>query len=278
MTAPFLASLNCYPVKSLGGFAMREAPLTDRGLKHDRRWMLVDATGRFLTQRELPSMACLHTAPAADGFEVNDLRDGERLMLPWTLDEGPDPWVQIWDARVRAREAPSSWSVWFSDRLGSAVRLVHMPDDAQRRVDERYAQGLTSLSDGFPYMILSEASVDALNDRGTAWAQEHTGTWALVPMERFRPNLVIGGGAAHQEDGWREVRIGAVRFILVKPCARCIIITTDQRTGERGKEPLRTLASYRTVDSKVHFGMNAVADVDGIVRVGDPVQVVADGR
>ena len=89
---------------------------------------------------------------------------------------------------------------------------------------------------------------------------------------------MIGGGTAHQEDGWREVRIGEVRFTLVKPCARCIIITTDQRTGERGKEPLRTLASYRTVDSKVHFGMNAVADVDGIVRVGDPVQVVADGR
>lgn len=265
MTDPFLASLHCYPVKSLGGIALQEATLTDRGLRHDRRWMLVDGTGRFLTQRELPSMACLHTTPAGDGFAVNDRRDGERLMLPWALAEGPEPWVRIWDSRVRAREAPSAWSAWFSDRLGCAVRLVHMPDDAQRRVDERYAQGLTSLSDGFPYMILSQASLDDLNTRLAD----------PVGMERFRPNLVIGGGTAHQEDGWRRVRIGAVRFTLVKPCARCIITTTDQRTGERGKEPLRTLASYRTVDNKVHFGMNAVGDASGTVKVGAVVTVLS---
>ena len=261
MTAPVLASLHCYPIKSVGGFAMQEARLTDRGFEHDRRWMLVDAVGRFLTQRELPSMACLRTEPGPEGFTVIDRRDEEHLSLPWTLEDGPEPEVDIWGTRVRAREAPSGWSAWFSDRVGDAVRLVHMPDAAHRPIDERYAHGLTSLSDGFPYMILSQSSLDALNAR----------LEVPVPMERFRPNLVIGGGTPHQEDGWRELRIGSVRFSLVKPCARCVIITTDQGTGERGREPLRTLATYRTVDSKVHFGMNAVADVEGTVRVGDPV-------
>lgn len=263
MTAPVLASLHCYPIKSVGGFAMHEARLTDRGFAHDRRWMLVDAAGRFLTQRELPSMACLRTEPAEDGFTVIDHRDEEHLSLPWTLEDGPEPEVDIWGTRVRAREAPSGWSAWFSTRVGGAVRLVHMPDAAHRPIDERYARGLTSLSDGFPYLILSQASVDALNERLDV----------PVPVDRFRPNLVIGGGVAHQEDCWREVRIGTARFSLVKPCARCIITTTDQRTGERGREPLRTLATYRTVDGKVHFGMNAVADTQGMVRVGDPISI-----
>lgn len=261
MTPPILASLHCYPIKSVGGFALQEARLTDRGLAHDRRWMLVDGAGRFLTQRELPAMACLRTEPGPRGFTVIDRRDEERMHIPWTLEEGPEPEVDVWGTRVRAREAPSGWSAWFSDRVGGAVRLVHMPGTAHRPIDERYARGLSSFSDGFPYLIVSQASVDALNERLDV----------PVPVDRFRPNLVIGGGTPHQEDGWREVRIGTARFSLVKPCSRCIITTTDQRTGERGREPLRTLATYRTVHGKVHFGMNAVADAEGNVRVGDPV-------
>jgi uncharacterized protein YcbX len=117
------------------------------------------------------------------------------------------------------------------------------------------------LSDGFPYLIISQASLEDLNGR----LKEPVG------MERFRPNLVIAGGAAFQEDGWRSVRIGTARFDLVKPCGRCIIITTDQRTSERDKEPLRTLATYRSKVNKVLFGMNAVGDAEGTVRVGDLV-------
>ena len=261
MSALHLAALYCHPVKSLGGFRLQEAWLSDRGLRHDRRWMLVNGEGRFLTQRELPRMACLSTAPSEDGFMVEDRRDGALLQLPWTLEDGADIMVEVWNARVRAREAPSAWSGWFSERLERQLRLVHMPEASRRRVDGRYAQGLTSFSDGFPHLIISQASLDDLNGRLSY----------PVGMDRFRPNLVIGGGRAFQEDGWHTVRIGGARFDLVKPCARCVMVTTDQYTGDRGQEPLRTLATYRTKGSKVLFGMNAVGDAEGMVRVGDLV-------
>lgn len=259
-----VSSLRIHPVKSLGGFAVKEAQLTDRGFLHDRRWMLVDPDGRFISQREVPAMACLHTACTDDGFTVTDMRDGAELMLPWTLSDGPDPMVEVWSTRVRAREAPMDRSAWFSDQLGRPVRLVYMPEGTLRRVDGRYAQGLTSFSDGFPWLIISQASLDDLNARLAD----------PVGMERFRPNIVVAGGVAFQEDDWREVIIGEVRFALVKPCARCVITTIDQRTGERGREPLRTLAGYRSKGGKVLFGMNAVGDAGGSVKVGDPVTVV----
>ena len=260
-----LAELRIHPIKSLGGFNVREARLTDRGFMNDRRWMLVDAEGRFLSQREVTGMACLHTTPTEDGFAVTDLRDGAELQLPWTLGAGPDLMVDVWSARVRAREGHRSWSTWFGERLGQQVRLVYMPDSTRRHVDGRYAKGLTSFSDGFPWLIISQASLDDLNAR----------LESPVGMERFRPNIVVAGGTAFQEDHWRDVRIGDVRFMLVKPCARCTITTIDQRSGERGKEPLRTLAGYRSVNNKVLFGMNAVGSLDGAVRVGDAVTVIS---
>ena len=173
--------------------------------------------------------------------------------------------VDVWSARVRAREGHRSWSAWFGERLGQQVRLVYMPDSTRRHVDGRYAKGLTSFSDGFPWLIISQASLDDLNAR----------LESPVGMERFRPNIVVAGGTAFQEDHWRDVRIGDVRFMLVKPCARCTITTIDQRSGERGKEPLRTLAGYRSVNNKVLFGMNAVGSLDGAVRVGDAVTVIS---
>jgi len=260
-----LASIHLYPIKSLGGFAVNEARLTDRGLAHDRRLMLVDADGVFVSQRERPAMACLHTAPLPDGFRVTDTRDGSTLDLPWSMKSTGTRMAGVWSDRVRTEELDPAWSGWFAERLGAPLALVRMPDRTKRRTDGRYANALTSLSDGFPYLIAGQASLDDLNAR----------LEQPVGMDRFRPNLVIGGGTAFQEDGWRTVRIGEVRFDLVKPCARCVIITTDQRTGERGKEPLRTLATYRSRGNKVLFGMNAVGDADGTVRVGDAVTVVS---
>lgn len=260
-----LASIHIHPVKSLGGFPVTQARLTDRGLEHDRRWMLVDEDGRFVTQRELPALACLATAPEGDGFTVTDRRDGSVLWLPWTLEHGTDRLVEIWGTRVRAREGGKDLAAWFSARSGRPLRAVHLPEETRREVDPHYATALVAFNDAFPYLIISQASLDDLNARLTM----------PVPMDRFRPNLVIAGGAAYQEDGWGGIRIGDASFRLVKPCARCVIPTTDQRTGERGKEPLRTLATYRTVDGKVRFGMNAVADPQGLVRVGDPVTIPA---
>jgi uncharacterized protein len=260
-----LSEIRIHPVKSLGGFTTPDTVLSERGPVHDRRWMLVDREGRFVTQREVPAMACLHTEPRANSFAVIDRRSGDVLELPWNLTAGEERMCNVWSDRVRTRVASPAWSAWFSARLDHALTLVHMPDSTRRRTDGRYAQGLTSLSDGFPYLIISQASLDELNSRLTE----------PVGMERFRPNLVIAGGAPFQEDGWRSITIGGLRFDLVKPCARCTIITTDQRTGVRSNEPLRTLATYRNKANKVLFGMNAMGEAGGVLRIGDAVTVVS---
>lgn len=260
-------ALFIHPVKSLGGIAVPHALTTDRGFQHDRRWMLVDADGRFLTQRELPAMACLHGALHTSGFRMRDVRSDEAIDLPWALEQGPTRRATVWDDAVDVIEAPVTFHRWISDRLQAPVRLAYMPDASHRQVDARYAQGITSLSDGFPYLILPDASLHDLNTR-----LAHA-----VPMDRFRPNIVIAGGEAFQEDAWGELHIGTCRFRVVKPCGRCVIVNTDQRTAERGLEPLRTLSTFRrrvngdTV--KVEFGVNAMAEAGHVVRVGDAVRV-----
>ena len=256
-----LAEIRIHPVKSLGGFTVQEARLTDRGLEHDRRWMLVDEEGNFMTQREVGTMACLHTSAGSEGFQVTDIRTGATLDLPWSLSAGTERMCSVWSDRVRTRVGEPAWSDWFSAQLGRSVQLVYMPDATKRRTDGRYAKGLTSLSDGFPFLIVSQASLDELNTRLPS----------PIGMERFRPNFVVAGGTAFQEDAWTDIRIGDAHFQLVKPCARCVVITTDQRTGERYKEPLRTLATYRSKGNKVLFGINAMGDASGSVRVGDLV-------
>lgn len=261
-----VASLHIYPIKSLGGAIVTEARITDRGFAHDRRWMLVDESGLFISQREVAAMACLHCAPLDNGFRVTDTRDGEAIDLPWGIAEGELRRARVWDDEVDVLHASMVHASWFADKLDITCGLVFMPDRAQRPVDPRYASGITSLSDGFPYLIISQASLDDLNARMPA----------PLPMDRFRPNIVIAGGTPFQEDTWTETIIGDARFACVKPCSRCAITTTDQRTGERGKEPLRTLATYRRGPGgsdavKVDFGMNAMAIEGSIVRVGDSV-------
>jgi uncharacterized protein len=260
-----LRSIHVHPVKSLGGFAVEEARLTDRGLEHDRRWMLVDENGTFQTQRELATMACLHCSPLPNGFRVKDVRNGSSLDLPWSMSEGERQKVSVWSDTLSALHGEPLWDAWFSEALERLVRLVYMPDAAERRTDGSYASSLTSLSDDFPYLIASLPSLDDLNARLPA----------PIGMERFRPNFVVAGGTPFQEDTWTEIRIGDARFQLVKPCARCVVTTTDQNTGERSKEPLRTLATYRSIGNKVMFGMNAVGDVDGMVRAGDIVTLTS---
>ena len=134
-----LASIHVYPVKSLGGFATDTAQLTDRGLQHDRRWMLVDEQGKFLSQRELAAMACLHCSPADEGFRVHDLRDGASLQLPWSIAEGEKQRAQLWSATLPLLHGDPAWDAWFTTQLERPVRLVYMPDASKRRTDGRYA-------------------------------------------------------------------------------------------------------------------------------------------
>lgn len=265
MTALSLASIHIHPVKSLGGFEVPQVRTTDRGLEHDRRWMLVDGTGRFLSQRVLPIMACLYCGPHAAGFRVTDVRGGRTIDLPWAIDAGERIEAHVWDDAVNVICAPEAWSEWFSETLGQAIRLVHMPDSTKRQVDPKYAHAILPLSDAFPCLVISQTSLDDLNTRLAK----------AVPMDRFRPNLVVAGGVPYQEDQWKVIDIGDLAFQVVKPCARCVIITTDQRTGARGDEPLRTLATYRSAGNKVLFGMNATFEGSGILRVGDKLRVGA---
>ncbi|MBL0046258.1 MAG: MOSC domain-containing protein [Flavobacteriales bacterium] len=259
-----VASLHIYPIKSLGGCAVNEARITDRGFEHDRRWMLVDASGRFITQREVPTMACLHCSPITDGFRVTDVRDGNHIDLPLRLTDGTTSRARVFDDEVDVVHSATAVSAWFVEKIGSMCSLVFMPYSALRPVDPRYATGITSLSDGFPYLIISQASLDDLNGRMAE----------AIPLDRFRPNIVITGGTAFEEDSWKEISIGSSRFTLVKPCGRCVIPTTNQHTGERSKEPTRTLATYRSVGNKVLFGMNAMGPGSGVIRVGDEVTVL----
>ena len=257
-----LASIHIYPIKSLGGFSVPKVRLTDRGLEHDRRWMLIEPDGRFLSQRECSAMACLHCMPLGTGFRVTDTRNGNTIDVPWSLSDGERVLAKVWKDEVELLFGDSSMHAWFSEALQRPVRLAFMPSSTLRTTDARYAEVPVALNDAFPALIISQASLDNLNAR-----LEKT-----VPMDRFRPNFVIAGGGPYQEDDWNRITIGQVRFSIVKPCARCVIITTDQQTGERSKEPLRTLATYRSVGNKVRFGMNATFAGEGEVRVGDLVR------
>lgn len=261
MTPTTIASIHVYPVKSLGGIAVPEVRLTDRGLEHDRRWMLIDQDGGFLSQRECPAMACLHCAPHDTGFRVTDTRNGNTMEVPWTLEDGDRVLANVWDDEVGLLLGAPHLHRWFSEALQWPVRLAYMPDSTLRTTDPRYAEVPVALNDAFPAMIISQASLEDLNSRLDT----------PVPMDRFRPNFVISGGAPYQEDAWKGIIIGQVRFSVVKPCARCVIITTDQRTGERSQEPLRTLAGYRSAGNKVRFGMNVTFTGRGTVRVGDAI-------
>ncbi len=273
-----VASLHIYPIKSLGGFSVKEARTTDRGFEHDRRWMLVDTNGRFISQREAGAMACLHCSSTKYGFRVSDIRDGDVIDLPWRLDGGETQRASVWSDEVDALRASEEVSAWFADKLGITCALLYMPESTHRPVDPAYASGITSLSDGFPYLILSQASLDDLNARIRSSSDHLIDPSSDLGMERFRPNIVIAGGTAFQEDSWQEIAIGDTLFSLVKPCGRCAIPTIDQRTGEKGKEPTRTLATFRKRVTeagavKVEFGMNAMAIAGGQLNSGDPIRV-----
>ncbi|MBP8822609.1 MAG: MOSC domain-containing protein [Flavobacteriales bacterium] len=263
MSATTIASIHIYPVKSLGGFSVPHVQLTDRGLAHDRRWMLVDEAGRFLSQREVPAMACLHCGPNGTGFTVTDVRHGSSVDLPWTLDVGTRIGARVWEDEVDLLLGTGPMHQWFSEALHRPLRLAYMPESTVRPTDPKYAEARVALSDAFPALVISRASLDDLNAR----------LETPVPMERFRPNFVLSGGRPYQEDDWKEFTLGTVNFKNVKPCARCVIPNTDQQTGVRSAEPLRTLASYRSMGNKVLFGMNAIFDAGGSVREGDVVMI-----
>jgi uncharacterized protein YcbX len=261
-----LTGLTIYPVKAAGGIACNDWEVDAFGLRYDRRWMVTDPAGEFFTQRDHPRLALVRPAIQRDvlRLEAPGLRP---LELPLTPPESGDSVrVSVWGDETSGLPVDGGAGEWFTRLLGVPSLLVHMPDEVVRPVDATYgeARDRVSFADGFPFLLISQASLDDLNRRVAA----------PLPMNRFRPNLVVGGCAPFAEDGWRRLEVSGIGFRVVKPCARCVVTTTDQATLERGKEPLRTLATYRAVDGKLMFGQNVIHDGVGRLAVGSIVTLL----
>lgn len=260
-----LSRIIVYPVKSLGGVELGSAAIDEFGLRHDRRWMVVDEHGRFQTQRWRPRMALARAA--IDGEEVRLIAAG-MPDLPLAPGGGASAAVAVWDDICVAEGCGAEADVWMSRFLGEACRVVYMPASSRRPTRRRREESLgrVGFADAYPFLLVSEASLAALNERLAA----------PVPMNRFRPNLVVGGVAPHGEDSWSRGAIGGVPFVVTKQCERCVLTTIDQDTGVGGREPLRTLASYRTHARHVLFGVYLAHSACGTVGVGDSVRATPD--
>ncbi len=263
-----ISQLFIYPVKALGGISVSSAQLTDRGLEYDRRWMLVDENNLFLTQREYPQMALLQTAISETGIQIfHKQQPDKKILIPFHPVIKEKITVQVWDDTCEAVTMSSETNEWFSTQLQIPCRLVYMPDDSLRKVDSNYAvhnTDITGFSDGYPLLMIGQASLDELNRRLTD----------PLPMNRFRPNIVFTGGKPHEEDEMENFITGDINFYGVKLCARCMVTTTNQDTGERGKEPLKTLSAYRMKNNKVYFGQNVLYNKPGRLSVGDAISIL----
>jgi len=259
-----VSALYLYPIKSAGAVALDSAEIDELGFAGDRRLMVVDKSGRMVTQRSVPTMALVR--PRFEGDEVVVTATGmPELRIPRRREEGEPLKVVVWGDWVDAIRIDRAADRWFSQLLGRDVRLAYMPHTSFREVDQTYAAPgkRVSFADGFPFLLATEASLADLNARLAS----------PVPMDRFRPNIVISGGEPWAEDGWERIRLGTIRFDVVKPCARCVITTVDQETGAIGKEPLKTLSTFRKVETKVLFGQNMVHRNRGHLRIGAPVEI-----
>ncbi|MEO5798056.1 MAG: MOSC N-terminal beta barrel domain-containing protein [Gemmatimonadales bacterium] len=260
-----VASLHRYPIKGCRGHSLESAELDALGFVDDRRLMLIDPSGRFVSQREVQQLATIE--PELDGTRLT-VRAPQ--MKPLALEVDPDGSmtdVVVWDSAFRAHDQGERAAAWFRDAVGEPLRLVWFGAGSQRFIDPTYSprsDAQTAFTDGYQVLIVQEASLADLNARMAE----------PVPMTRFRPNIVVQGGVAWGEDDWREVKVGAMTFDAVKPCARCTVLTTDQLTGARHprQEPLRTLATFRTIPGRgAIFGQNLVMRAPGSVAVGDEV-------
>jgi uncharacterized protein YcbX len=263
-----LSEIFIYPVKSLAGISVTSGMVTETGLQYDRKWMIIDDTGQFLSQRVLPPMALINTA-LTDNSLLLSAQGMENLALPIEPVGGQTIASTIWHDRCNARSVSLEADQWLSSFLNRSCRMVYQPDNMNRQVNPQYANAndKVAFSDGFPFLIISENSLVSLNQEMRL----------NLPMIRFRPNLVISGCAPYAEDSWREISIGAIDFRLPKPCSRCSVPTIDPETAKSGKEPLTTLNRIRKWNNKVYFGQNALHNQVGPLTIGDQVSVKLTG-
>lgn len=262
-----LSHINLFPVKSCAPLTPDQAHVEWRGLRGDRRWMIVDAEGRFLTARKHPRLVLIRAQAEGANLRLNAPQMPELDLQPATGDA--ELKVTVWRDEVSGRAARESADAWISRYLGFPARLVYMDEQTERAVDAKYARpgDTVSFADGFPVLLIAQASLDLLNSKLAS----------ALPMLRFRPNLVVSGTDAHAEDGWRSIRIGKIQFDVVKPCIRCVLTTVDPASGQfdAAGEPLRTLLGYRRTANGVAFGQNLIPRGTGTIALGDAVEVIA---
>jgi uncharacterized protein len=262
---PSVSSLHVYPIKSCRGLDLKAVRFDFLGPLYDRRFMLVDEAGTFLTQREEPRMALIEAKLGPTALQVS-APNMPLLKVPMTQRDAKRIEIRIFRHAGPAEDVGDGAADWFGTVLERRCKLVRFPDDAVRAVNKEFTtrDAQVGFADGYPALLLSEASLEDLNGRMKQ----------RLPMNRFRPNIVVRDCEPFAEDRWKRIRIGDVVLDVVKPCARCAITTVDQLTAQTGKEPLATLAQFRQQDGKVLFGQNCVHHGPGSLRVGDEVEII----
>lgn len=273
MSDVVVSQLWIYPIKSLSGISLDSVLLEKRGFQYDRRWMLVDKENRFITQRQYPRMTLIEPELSDFGLAIR-APDMPTLIIPY-----PDPQIELydevevtcWDDQITAHHINTAIDNWFSEFLDVDCQLVYMPDKTLRPVDPDYSQAddIASFSDGFPNLIISEASLEDLNSRVDI----------DLTMSRFRPNIVVSGCEPYAEDGFGHFKIEQIEFYAVKPCSRCVITTINPNSGEKeSREPLQTLSQFRKMNNKVFFGQNLLHKLnyinDNQLKVGHKLVVI----
>ncbi|MBL3655050.1 MOSC domain-containing protein [Fulvivirga sediminis] len=255
-----------YPIKSLPGVRLNEAKVESRGLQYDRRYMLVDENNRFITARKHSELLSFVVTMEMNGFKIKDRESGDCLTIPFQYENGKPVEVSIWDDTVDAIECEEEWGSWIGEKAGLACKLVYMPDSSQRRISGQWSTGdeTVSFADGYPILMIGSESLHDINEKAGAH----------LSVDRFRGNLIFSGGEAYDELRWKDFKIGYNNFKGLKPCVRCVLTTIDPITGERGKEPLATLAKQK-VDGKVVFGQHAIPIDFGEIKVGDDIEVLS---
>jgi len=259
-----VSNIFVYPVKSCAGLALDEAQVIDTGFDHDREWMVVNDAGWFITQRQYPHLATVR--PTIEGNILTlEAPDVPPLRVPISATHTRP--VTVWSSKdLTAYDQGDAAAAWFSALLDRPCRLVRKTP-GMRPINTHYqttGKELVGFADGYAFLLTSLASLDDLNAR-----MERP-----VPITRFRPNIVVAGGTAFQEDGWKRIRIGQVTFRVIKACNRCEMINVDQQTGQRDTQPLDTLGSYRRHAKGIAFGQNLVQENEGAVRVGDKIEIL----
>lgn len=279
-----VASLHFYPIKSCAGIDLDRAEIDERGIKDDRRWLIVDKSYSFLTQRDLPRM-CLIKARVivSNGSNRRQLELSAPEMPPLTVPEvnTPEPGgeqehqVKIWKDECLAIDQGSESAGWLREYLGREVRLVRISENDKRAVtpkQKEFAPGPLAFQDGYPFLIISEASLEDLNRR-----LDEPFCSQPLPMNRFRPNIVVSGVERFEEDTWRKIKIGGITFQVDKPCPRCVITTINQTSAHPSNEPLKTLATFRLKGNEIWFGQNAIHLNSGTISINDEIEILSIG-